>query len=278
MKIICLIRPEPAANYFVNAIHQTYGVELVIRELPKPNDLFQRMAARLGRGDLIGLAEALRYRCYHWRQRGLHQRAHQQYFGNAWQACLDEIPQIDSYDIHRPEIIQRLRSEQADLLLVHGTSILKEELLSTAKLALNLHWGLSPYYRGVRCTEWALLNWDPYNIGVSIHELSARIDGGRILAQSRANILETATIYGINMQLTYLGTELLKKAISKIKSGKQLVFHPQALNQGQLIQNRHWSRHISRQIQHIEQHGLIKEMLKRPSRKEKFPIVLTKTK
>ena len=93
--------------------------------------------------------------------------------------------------------------------------------MATSDLALNLHWGLSPYYRGTHCTGWALINWDPYNIGVTIHKLTQRIDGGSILAQKRAVIKPGDTVNSINMQLTQLGTELVIKIIDKIVSRKQ---------------------------------------------------------
>ena len=31
----------------------------------------------------------------------------------------------------------------------------RDELLAAVPLALNIHWGLLPYYRGTHCTEWA---------------------------------------------------------------------------------------------------------------------------
>ena len=84
-------------------------------------------------------------------------------------------------DNNSTEVARRLTALKPDLILDHGTSIVSDSIIETAPLALNLHWGLSPYYRGTFCTEWALINHDPRNIGVTIHRLAKAVDGGDIL-------------------------------------------------------------------------------------------------
>lgn len=250
----------------VNTLHAHFGLGGVICELPPPADLPRRLAARLTQADLAGLGEALRSRWHDLRARPWHRKVYQRYFGQQWQALHPGIPLQHTYDLHAPRILEQLEQAAPDLLVVHGTSILKPVVTSTAKLALNIHWGLSPWYRGVRCTEWALLNWDPGHIGVTVHELSSRIDGGRIAAQAFARIEEGDTAHSINMQLSYRGTQLLRQIIQRMQQGEVIDLFAQDLSKGQLIRIRHWSRHISRQIRHIEREGLIAEMLKKPSR------------
>jgi methionyl-tRNA formyltransferase len=136
-----------------------------------------------------------------------------------------------------------------------------------------LHWGLSPYYRGVFCTEWALINWDPYNIGVTIHRLSNIVDGGDILAQARAEVTAADTAHSINMQLTVLGTALVIEALNRNAAGQAYEFVRQDLSRGHAVYRRQWSDQLSRQITHIERHGLIGAMLRKPSRPERLPVV-----
>ena len=140
-------------------------------------------------------------------------------------------------------------------------------------MALNLHRGLSPYYRGTYCTEMALVNWDPYNIGVTIHKLTRIIDGGSILAQERPIIENGDTVSSIDMQLTQLGTELISRVIDKIEAGEELHPEKQDVSLGFLTLNRHWSKHLRKQIRYVEKNNLIQQMLKKPARKKKLPIV-----
>lgn len=273
MKVFCLIRPEPASIYFVNRIQSLCPLEGVIMELPPSGDLQKRIQKRLRKGDIAGLFEALKNRWFAWKAKSVHQQIHQEIFENQWQELANDIEFTQTTDIHHTSVIQKLQDIKPDLLLVHGASILKESILATSKLALNLHWGLSPYYKGVRCTEYALVNWDPWNIGVTIHELASQIDGGRILAQMRPEILPSDTAHRINMKLTYLGTELILKIIEHMQQGKELVFYPQNPKEGQLIQIKHWTKHHHRLLREIEQKGLIGEMLGKPMRREKVEIL-----
>jgi methionyl-tRNA formyltransferase len=47
--------------------------------------------------------------------------------------------------------------------------------------ALNIHMGLSPYYRGSSCNFWALYDGKPQYVGATIHMLSRGLDSGPML-------------------------------------------------------------------------------------------------
>jgi folate-dependent phosphoribosylglycinamide formyltransferase PurN len=76
-----------------------------------------------------------------------------------------------------------------DVVLVFGTGILREALLSAFPGRLiNIHLGLSPYYRGAGTNFWPLVNREPEYVGATIHYLDAGIDTGPILAHARPAI------------------------------------------------------------------------------------------
>ena len=80
----------------------------------------------------------------------------------------------------------RSKRWEPDIILVYGTSILSQEIIDIPKIAcLNLHWGLSPYYKGTHCTDWAIVNEEIDRIGVTVHLLDAGIDSGPIVSQAR---------------------------------------------------------------------------------------------
>ena len=176
-------------------------------------------------------------------------------------------------DINSGAVIDRLKTESPDLILDHGTSIVGKEILEIPEMALNLHWGLSPYYRGTHCTEWALINWDPYNIGVTIHKLHRVIDGGDVLAQARAAITSNDSINAINMQLSKLGTDLVIQAVDALKAGKKLTFSKQDYSLGFLTQNRQWRVTLARQAEYLSSPPILETLLRHPSRKARLSIV-----
>jgi hypothetical protein len=269
-KIVCLIRPQPPLIYFVNRINECRKVALAVLEEPTDDvSLWTKMKERGAAGTLYALMSRLSRRsvmksC---------EATYNHYFGNRWHRLDSEIPLLEVNDINAKTVREQLQQEKPDLILDHGTSLVKKRILETAKLALNLHWGLSPYYRGTFCTDWAIVNWDPYNIGVTIHKLTRIIDGGSILAQRRAVVKPTDTVHSINMQLTVLGTELIIEAINRIEAGEELHFHQQDLSAGYLTRNNQYSDFLRMQIERIEKNNLIDEMLKKPARKERLPII-----
>jgi hypothetical protein len=71
----------------------------------------------------------------------------------------------------------------SDIYIVFGASYIKGWLVDylIARRAINIHMGLSPYYRGSSCNFWALYDNKPEYVGSTIHLLSKGLDNGPIL-------------------------------------------------------------------------------------------------
>ena len=269
-KIICLIRNQPEFIYFVNKINESHKVSLVIIEA---SPAIKNIKKGVMLGNISCIIDVFLNQLSKIRKRGQWRQDYASFFKNKWSFLDEGIRIVRTGDIDSPAVLDLLIREKADLILVHGTSILKGHILRSAALSLNLHWGLSPYYRGRNCTEWALINRDPLNIGVTIHKLTGILDGGDILAQQRASVKSSDTVHSINMQLTVLGAELLVKIIGKIRSGEQLRFYSQDYSRGFLTFGCQWSSLLQRHVEYIEKQGFIGQIIKHPSRNVELPIV-----
>jgi methionyl-tRNA formyltransferase len=77
-------------------------------------------------------------------------------------------------------------SLHSDLYIVFGSSFIKGWLIDflIEKRALNIHLGLSPYYRGNSCNFWAMYDSLPNYVGATIHLLSKGLDSGPIIFHS----------------------------------------------------------------------------------------------
>lgn len=77
-------------------------------------------------------------------------------------------------------------SLQSDIYIVFGSSFIKGWLIDflIEKKALNIHMGLSPYYRGSSCNFWAMYDDLPNYVGATIHYLSKGLDSGPIIFHS----------------------------------------------------------------------------------------------
>lgn len=99
------------------------------------------------------------------------------------------------------------------VVVVYGTGIVPRWVYKDSFQTINVHWGLSPYYRGILCTDWAILNQDLKNIGFTLHELSGEVDGGRIITQGRVKVMSGDTVGSITTRLHHDAKHQLRSAI-----------------------------------------------------------------
>ena len=85
----------------------------------------------------------------------------------------------------------------SDIFIVFGSSFIKKDLVNFLidHKALNIHLGISPYYRGADCNFWALFDNNPHLVGATIHMLSKGLDSGQILYHALSEIKEDPFIY-----------------------------------------------------------------------------------
>ena len=79
---------------------------------------------------------------------------------------------------------------ESDIYIIFGSSYIKGELANflVEQKAINIHMGVSPYYRGMACNFWALNDNNPHLVGATIHLLSKGLDNGPILYHAMSNI------------------------------------------------------------------------------------------
>ena len=70
-----------------------------------------------------------------------------------------------------------------DIVVVFGASYIKGDLINrlVEKKAINIHIGVSPYYRGDSCNFWALHDGRADMVGATIHRLSKGLDSGNMM-------------------------------------------------------------------------------------------------
>ena len=79
---------------------------------------------------------------------------------------------------------------KSDVYVVFGSSYIKGELVDflVKQKAINIHAGVSPYYRGTDCNFWALYDDNTHLVGTTIHLLSKGLDSGSMLYHAMSNL------------------------------------------------------------------------------------------
>lgn len=159
-----------------------------------------------------------------------------------------------------PTEVALMTAARPDVVLVFGTGILREPFLSAFEgRIINIHLGLSPYYRGAGTNFWPLVNREPEYVGATIHYLDAGIDTGPILAHVRPRIERGDGPHDIGNKTIVAAAQALLRAASAHAAG---VAHPVAQwAGGRLYQRKDFNADAVRALYRNFDTGMIGEYL-----------------
>ncbi len=117
----------------------------------------------------------------------------------------------------------KLKTKNIDLALVCAFGrILPKEILTIPKFGFwNIHYSLLPHYRGGAPSAYTLINGDK-TTGVTILQMDERLDHGPIIAQEETKILPDERRPELEMRLTKIAFEMLKKLFLVLSEDSRL--------------------------------------------------------
>jgi methionyl-tRNA formyltransferase len=120
-------------------------------------------------------------------------------------------------DINSTQCTEMLKDLRPDIVAVLGSSVIKEHIISIPSTAMiNLHSGLSPYYRGTWSYGWPIVNGEPEYIGVTVHHVSYGIDSGDIICQTRPVLDNDDDLNDIFLKVIAEGIELMVISLKEL--------------------------------------------------------------
>jgi methionyl-tRNA formyltransferase len=109
---------------------------------------------------------------------------------------------------------------------LHYQAILKAELMAKYERIYNLHPGYLPWGRGYYPIFWAL--WEETPAGATLHEITAGVDEGPIVAQIRVQYNESDTGGSLFQRIRKAEESLFLEYFPQMIEGKNIPTHPQA--------------------------------------------------
>jgi folate-dependent phosphoribosylglycinamide formyltransferase PurN len=185
---------------------------------------------------------------------------------------LEEVNQIDLHDI--PVLTVSSQSElnskntiawlknnvDSNVMLDYGSRILSNEFLSILpKWKINLHGGLSPYYKGSATLLWPIYMQQPELVGTTLHLLSEKIDAGEIIQHSRPNIGELDSVADIGCKAIISASSDAVNILNKLQENNTLELYPQST--GKLFLERDYKPSIIAVVNELMKRGLIQKYL-----------------
>ncbi|MGZ2259830.1 formyltransferase family protein (plasmid) [Roseobacter sp. A03A-229] len=122
----------------------------------------------------------------------------------------------------------------ADLFIVFGGSWIRGWLIDflMSKRTVNLHMGMSPWYRGAACNFWACKDGNPQYVGATLHLLSKGLDTGGMLYHVRPE----PRLYGDSFEFTMASVRSAHDVIlEKVRDGSLLSVSPVEQDRGREI-------------------------------------------
>jgi folate-dependent phosphoribosylglycinamide formyltransferase PurN len=126
-------------------------------------------------------------------------------------------PVITQADLNSRETVDLINSLSPDLVISYGCHKLSDDLMSSCNTIFwNTHGGLSPDYRGVITHFWPSYNLEPQMTGMTLHQTTSQIDGGRIFHQSAASLVPGDGIHELAARAVLNYGEALPKMLETI--------------------------------------------------------------
>ncbi len=110
--------------------------------------------------------------------------------------------QIAKGDINALHVHAQIQAVAPDVIVCYGASVIKGPLLRTpAGLFMNVHLGLSPYYRGSGTNVFPLIDNALDCVGVTFMQVDEGIDTGKITHQIRADYCVGDSVHSVGNRL-----------------------------------------------------------------------------
>ena len=86
-------------------------------------------------------------------------------------------------------IKKKINEVKPEILISFGCSIIPDKILKIPKFKkINIHLGLSPWYKGAATHFWPSYFLEPEYTGITVHDLSNQVDSGPIIYQEAVNL------------------------------------------------------------------------------------------
>lgn len=214
-RVVVLMGPSSGSQYVFSKLAAAVELVAVVRQERPRREVLRaifRRGKKLRRGYWLDRLLLGAYTKLHLKRRALACPEYREV--QAAGTFTANCPVLRVESINDPAVIELLKQSQPDLVVVLGTSILKESVLAAAACFVNLHVGITPMYRGAHGQFWAVVHRDFENLGTTLHFVDKGIDTGAILKQRRfpfdaatdnlLTLLAKSSVVGAKMLLEWI--------------------------------------------------------------------------
>lgn len=176
-------------------------------------------------------------------------------------------------ELSSPYIYDVIKKFSPDIAFVFGSSIIKKPLLFLLPVgsSINLHLGLSPYYKGSGTNFWPFVNEELEYVGSTLLHIDAEIDTGDIIAHVRPKIEIGDNVHTIGCKVIKDSAACLINILKIVSKGKKL----NRVKQWQISNERYYrtkdfNEEVLKNYQQKLENGLIQKYISGPQKSLKL--------
>lgn len=131
-------------------------------------------------------------------------------------------------DLNSEEVASFVRELTPDVVVIFGTDLIKDPVFSALpRDKVNIHLGLSPWYKGSATLFWPFYNLQPNHAGVTIHQIVAEADAGAIIHQCVPTFEKGDGIHDIGCKAVQKVSEDIVRILKYRKMHGKFIEHKQ---------------------------------------------------
>lgn len=118
-------------------------------------------------------------------------------------------------------VAEEVKKFNADFCFIFGVDLILDPVINVLpKDTINLHLGLSPWYKGGATLFWPFYHLEPQFCGSTFHQITQQPDAGKIIHQCVPELLKGDKIHDVGARCVVKSREDLSKIFSHWKSAQ----------------------------------------------------------
>jgi methionyl-tRNA formyltransferase len=222
-KIVILTRDDIEHHYVTNVLCENFNVSAVLVDLGMKRSLVGKIRYYFKKYELVKIPELFLRRIINWVISDSRKRKSSllKVLTTERGEEFNDVDAIRYFNgLNKGEAVQFLEGIAPDYVLVYGTGIISKRVLSMSRVkTLNMHSGVSPYYRGAACAFWPLYNNELDMLGATVHECVPEVDGGEVYAVGKAKLDYDDDMHSVFARCVKVGADLYVSSLRGLLGG-----------------------------------------------------------
>ena len=127
-----------------------------------------------------------------------------------------EVHYVKPDALNSEQVVNLVRTFRPDMAFIFGCSLIKNDLFQALPHnKINLHLGLSPWYRGASTLFWPFYFLQPQYAGVTFHQITEKPDAGELIHQECPELFAQDGIHDVGARCVVNAADTARKLCRK---------------------------------------------------------------